>query len=104
MKTTNKFQAVHESHEPIHQFFGLSYASYLVIPRSLLQSCSIETQRALCEALEMVYKEEAKNMPDHWPKEADIMVRLRDCVTKKYIKDPFADYERGRRRLWEPNI
>jgi hypothetical protein len=86
--------------EPIQDWFGLSYAAYLVIPRTLLQSCSVETQQAVCDALERVYQEEKANMPHHWPNEANIIVQLQDSVTKKFMKDGLANYERGRRRLW----
>lgn len=85
---------------PIHDWFGLSYCSYLVIPRTLLQSCSAETQQALCDALERVYQEEKANMPQHWPYGADIVVQLQDGVTKRFVKDDLANYERGRRQLW----
>lgn len=86
--------------DPIHQWFGLSYANYLVIPRTLLQSLSKDTQLALCRALEAAYREESEHCERHWPHEATIHVQLKDVVTGKYIKDPLANYERGRRRLW----
>lgn len=84
----------------VHQWFSLSYANYLVVPRTLLQSCSAEIQKALVDALEMVYEEEKKNMPEHWPKNATIRVQLQDESTGKFVKDDLADYQRGRRRLW----
>lgn len=86
---------------PIHDFFGLSYANYLVLPRTLLQSCSAETQRALCDALERVYQEEKEHMSHHWPGPARIEVQLRDVATGEFIQDNLSNYERGRRRLWE---
>lgn len=89
-----------QSHTPIHNFFGLSYASYLVIPRSILQSCTPEAQQKLCDALEEVYKETKAHMDDPWPYEATISVQLRDVVTGRLKKDDLADYQRGRRRLW----
>lgn len=91
-------EVIHES--PIHDFFELSYSSYLVVPRSLLQSCSFGTQKALCDALERAYKEEEIHMPHHWPHEAVIEVRLKDAATNKYITDDYSSYDRGRRRLW----
>lgn len=89
-----------EDTTPIHDFFGLSYASYLVLPRTLLQSCSTGTQKALVSALEMIYEEERNNQPCHWPNEAKIIVQLQDAGTGRFVKDPLANYERGRRRLW----
>jgi hypothetical protein len=87
--------------DPIHHWFGLSYANYLVIPRTLLQSLSREAQIALCRALDMAYAEEAANMQHHWPLEANIEVKMKDCVSGRYVADPYANYERGRRRLWK---
>jgi hypothetical protein len=89
-----------ETQTPIHDFFGLSYANYLVLPRTLLQSCSVKAQKALCTALEMIADEEAKNMPHHWPDRANIIVSLKDAGTGRFMKDEMADYQRGRRRLW----
>jgi hypothetical protein len=34
-----------EESEPIHAWFGLTYANYLVLPRSVLQSMPVEWQR-----------------------------------------------------------
>jgi hypothetical protein len=79
---------------PIHGLFGLSYASYLVIPRSVLQS-----------------------MPQDWQARFVAMVReigerfdfgetvgfdysvLRRGEGGRFVEDPFSDYERGRRRI-----
>lgn len=84
---------------PLHEFFELSYANYLVVPRSLLQSCSPETQRALVVALDLVREEERLNLEGHWPGDAVIEVRLRNAAGR-YVRDPLADYDRGRRKLW----
>jgi hypothetical protein len=101
MDESGKQESRNGSDAPIHDFFGLSYASYLVLPRTLLQSCSRETQQSLCDALEKVYHEEKENRPHHWPNEANIEVKLRDSPTGHYVKDDLANYERGRRRLWQ---
>lgn len=84
----------------MHNFFELSYANYLVVPRTLLQSCSQEVQQRLADALEAVYQEEKKHMDgEHWPYGASIHVSLRE--DGKFVKDDLADYQRGRRRLWK---
>lgn len=88
------------SSEPIHDWFSLSYASYLVIPRTILQSCTPENQQRLVDALDAIYEECSANMENHWPHEATIDVRLKDCATGRFVKDDLADYQRGRRRLW----
>lgn len=93
-------ETIVDSSEPIHEWFNLSYASYLVVPRSILQSCSIPNQQALVKALDAIYDECSANMENHWPHEADIQVKLKSVVTGKLIKDDLADYDRGRRRLW----
>ena len=86
--------------EPIHDWFSLSYASYLVIPRTILQSCTPENQQRLVDALDAIYDETLANMDEQWPHEAVIEVKLKDCATGRYRKDGLANYERGRRRLW----
>ena len=92
-------EAVIKSETPIHDFFGLSYANYLVLPRTLLQSLEVETQEELVSVLEQIYKEEEKLTGTHWPENAKIIVKLQDSATGRFISDPLSDYERGRRRL-----
>jgi hypothetical protein len=93
-------ESIAEPEEPIHEWFGLSHADYLVIPRTILQSCTIENQKNLVTALDAIYEECSENMEHHWPHEAEIHVRLKCCETRQYIHDSLANYERGRRRLW----
>lgn len=90
---------------PIHEFFELSYAQYLAIPRTFLQSMPLDWQEQFVECLReldnafdwrppdgtqyrvtlhMVYPEHADEPMGYWGPEID---------------DPFADYERGRRRI-----
>ena len=88
------------SSEPMHDWFSLSYASYLVIPRTILQSCTPENQQRLVDALDAIYDETQANMEEQWPHEAVIEVKLKDSATGRYRKDDLADYQRGRRRLW----
>ncbi len=86
-----------EGHERLHEWFGLSYANYLTIPRAVLQSLPDQLQGRLAEVLE---KMDAVCMEHHlhWPgRDTVIEVRLRR--NGKFIKDPLADYERGRRRV-----
>lgn len=98
MKNTKTQRAA--SSEPIHEWFSLSYASYLVVPRTILQSCSAENQQRLVDALNAIYAECCENMENQWPHEATINVKLKDCVTGRLVRDDLADYEGGRRRLW----
>jgi hypothetical protein len=77
--------------DPIHAWFGLSYASYLVLPRSLLQSMPAPWQAHLVGLLG-VLNERYPDRDDNYD------VRLRDDQGR-YVADPLEDYERGRRRV-----
>lgn len=41
-----------EDHQPIHTAFGLTYASFLVVPRAVLQAMPVEWQRKFVEMME----------------------------------------------------
>ena len=86
-----------EGHERLHGWFGLSYASYLTIPRAVLQSMPDQLQGQLAEVLE---KMDAICIEHYfeWPGK-DTLVEVRLRKNGKLIKDPLADYERGRRRV-----
>lgn len=81
--------------EPIHDFFGLSYASYLVLPRSALQSAPKEWQAKFVKLVE----ELVEMFDDSIQEPSSYQVYLRSINTGKYIHDPLQDYERGRRRI-----
>lgn len=91
-----------ESDEPIHDFFELSYAEYLVIPRSVLQSMPKEWQAKFVECLR-----ELDRTIDWRPHDGTYRVQLytrkEDVRGEKdwghRIDDPLADYSRGRRRI-----
>ena len=78
--------------DAIHQAFGLSYANYLVIPRTVLQSMPDEWQEAFVALLEQTHV-----MFPGWEMNGYRVSALDD--RGKFTKDPLADYERGRRRL-----
>lgn len=86
---------IHQEDDPIHNWFGLSYASYLTIPRSVLQSMPVDWQRRMVKLLE----EMAKECEKHQIELPSTIVNRRG---KKgtYIMDDLAKYDRGRRRLW----
>lgn len=79
----------------IHAAFGLSYASYLVIPRTVLQSMPVEWQREFVRLVDQTHVMFPGWEPDGY------RVHALD-KRGKVVKDPLADYERGRRRL-EPS-
>lgn len=79
--------------EPVHTWFELTYAQYLTIPRSLLQSMPVEWQQRFVECLE-----ELDDTFDWRPREGRYWVQLKDG-RGRYVEDPLMDYERGRRRI-----
>lgn len=76
--------------ESIHGYFELNYSSYLVLPRSILQSAPTWWQSAFVFLLRKL--EEWFDCPvgDYW-------VRARRG--SKFTHDPLADYDRGRRKI-----
>lgn len=87
-----------EDPDPIHTWFGLSYASYLTIPRSVLQSMPTEWQQRFVACLEQL-----DNAIDWRPPRGHCYyVRLGFTNSTRDARDPLdplADYERGRRRV-----
>ena len=81
----------------IHGWFGLTYAQYLTIPRSVLQSMPFEWQSKFVALLE-----ELDETIDWRPKKGTYWVQLRRH-DGKYLplkeNDPLMDYERGRRKV-----
>ena len=80
------------SDEPIHHWFGLTYATYLVIPRSVLQSAPVEWQRKLVAVLE----EADEFIKIKIPLDGEYNVLVRDSKGK-FKSDFYKEYERGRR-------
>lgn len=79
--------------EPIHLWFELSYAQYLTVPRSALQSMPVEWQRRFVACLK-----ELDRSIDWRPRVGCYWVRLKDDAGR-FMRDPLMDYDRGRRRL-----
>ena len=73
----------------VHDFFGLTYASYLVVPRSILQSMDASWQHRFS-----VLMEEATDLYSGY--EMDYRVNKVDS-RGKFTPDPLKNYERGRR-------
>ena len=74
----------------IHDWFGLTYASYLVLPRSVLQSMPDEWQERFVEMLEEL---------DAAGVECPIYRVSAVDEKGKFVSDPYRDYERGRRKI-----
>ena len=80
-------------YEPIHEWFELTYAQYLTVPRSVLQSMPVQWQSKFVELLE-----ELDNTIDWRPDSGCYWVRLRDSAGR-FVHDPLMDYQRGRRKI-----
>jgi len=75
---------------PIHLWFNLTYANYLTLPRSLMQSMSVEWQEKMVALLE----EMREAYPDQeWP--PSYRVSAID-YNGRFIRDPVPHYNRGR--------
>jgi hypothetical protein len=71
---------------PVHDWFELSYAKYLTIPRSILQSMPVEWQERFAACLRQL----DTALP--WrPTEGCYWVKLKDGKGR-YVTDPFDDY------------
>jgi len=77
---------------PVHTWFELSYANYLTLPRSVLQSMPIGWQERFVACLDEL-DEEFGHLD--WPSYA-VSARTRDG---RFRPDPIPHYWRGRTRL-----
>ena len=78
----------------IHTRFSLTYANYLVLPRSLLQSLPEEMQYRLTEVLDEIGNLALANdvpFPDYRVQTVDDRGR--------YMRDPVPHYNRGRTKI-----
>jgi hypothetical protein len=74
------------SPEPIHQWFELTYAQYVTVPRSILQAMPVEWQRCFVRCLEELDETFA------WrPAEGCYWVKLKDGKGR-YVSDPLMQY------------
>jgi len=79
--------------QPIHSFFGLSYANYLVLPRSVMEAMPASWQRQMVHLLERVGEKYGHLYSSHL---YDVkMVADTDADTGEaiaYQSDPLANY------------
>ena len=83
------------SDEPIHAAFGLSYASYLVVPRTVLQSMPVSWQAEFVALMNETH-ERFPGWEPPWPQGWTVHLR---GEKGRFIEDDLARYERGRRQL-----
>lgn len=91
-----------EDNEPIHLWFELTYASYLVLPRSVLQSMPEGWQRRFVMCLEELDAafEGSPPMPSYYVKPRQIRGYTRnDKPIYAACDDLYGNYERGRRKV-----
>lgn len=79
--------------DPIHNWFGLSYANYLVLQRSLLQSMPEEWQERFVKCLRQLNEVRPPDLP------GTFVVLTKNPTGGRFVSDPYADYQRGRRRV-----
>lgn len=82
---------INEDDEPVHLWFSLSYANYLVLHRSLMQSMPAEWQRRMVRCLF-----ELDDAFRHVDKPDSFLVQARNDSSGKFVKDPIPPYNRGR--------
>lgn len=77
----------------MHEWFGLTYANYLTLPRSVVQSMPHEWQERLRDCLEDL--DRAAGHLD-WPHSYRV---LPIDERGRFVRDPMPHYRRGRTRL-----
>jgi hypothetical protein len=80
-----------ECSSPVHDWFGLDYTSYVVVPRSIMQSMPVEWQKRFVQCL--TEAQSAVSELDDLPSEYQVNSKLNG----RLVADPYRDYERGRR-------
>lgn len=75
----------HVANDAVHNLFGLSYASYLVVPRAVLQHMPAGWQNRFVELMEEM--NDMVDLPDGYA------VNLRDSKGK-FKRDPLSQYRR----------
>lgn len=69
----------------VHDWFGLSYSSYLCLPRSLMQEMSPAWQHQMVALLEQMHEE----FPEEYSSYA---VFKRDLDSGRFVSDPLRKY------------
>lgn len=72
--------------EPVHDWFELTYAQYLTVPRSILQAMPVEWQRRFVKCLD-----ELDAAFDWHPSEGRYWVEKRDALGR-FVQDPLREY------------
>lgn len=78
-----------DEQEPVHEWFELTYASYLVLPRSVLQAMPASWQLRFVGCLRELEEAFARV-----PEVGHYEVHLRDQETGRFVRDPLSEYRR----------
>lgn len=72
--------------DPVHLWFGLTYANYLVVQRSVMCAMPYEWQQKMVALLDEMYETiDAEKIPQQF--------RVNSVNAKgKFVKDPFSNY------------
>ena len=79
----------------VHHFFGLTYAAYLVLPRSVMKSMPDEWQNKFVDLIEELNESYSELFDEAGIDE--YMVKAKK--NGKFCKDVFMEYDRGRRYI-----
>lgn len=82
----------------IHDWFGSTYANYFVVQRSVLQSMPEEWQARFVKCLDELEAKTDK-LPGY---KSEFWVRLKEG--NRFIRDPYSDYQRGRRNVFNEKL
>lgn len=94
---------VNDSREPIHTWFGLTYAQYLTIPRSILQSMPVDWQQEFVDLLNEL--DDTIDWRPDWGTQYKVsLYTIEEDINGQRewgieLPDPYMDYERGRKRV-----
>ena len=81
-----KIRGYPDCSEPVWDWFELSYAQYLTVPRSILQSMHLKWQKKFVKLME-----ELDDTIDWRPKTGRYWVQLKDSKGR-YVQDSFMQY------------
>jgi hypothetical protein len=97
---TKQIESIYQqTNEPVHLWFSLSYCSYLVWPRSIMQSMPLEWQRKFTELAEEI-DAAAEKVGIETP---NYTVYARNG-SGRFITDEYRDYQRGRRNVFKEPV
>lgn len=75
---------------PVHNSFGLTYASYLVVPRMVLEAMPFEWQEQFVAMMDELHETIEYDEPDY-----NVTARK----NRRFISDPLRDYRHPDRSL-----